>query len=163
MNYRYLINPKNTNLHPFVDSYLYAFNNKINANKYQTEKIKRLDIKSFLHILSMMVKIKDGSKITVMFFATQIEYIPILSLLRFISNILAKDLNLIHLMHEPRYEKGRTSQHISSLNYILNWIISRLVNKVILPSEEGMSKAQTFIKSSKLYQINLAFKSKKRN
>lgn len=161
MNYRYLINPKNPNLHPFVQSYLCAFNNKINSDENQTEKINKLNVKSFLHILTMILGLKSDDRITLIFFSTQIEYILILSFLRFIANILSKDLKLIHLMHEPRYEKGRTSQLVSSLLYISNWTISSLVDKVIIPSEEGMNKAQTFIKPSKLCQINLAFESNK--
>jgi hypothetical protein len=118
-----------------------------------------LTIKSFLYILGAILKLKFKSKVTIMFFATQLEYIPILCVLKLIASILSKDLKLIHLMHEPRYEKGRTSNFISLLGYTLNWTIARLVDKVIVPSSEGISKAQTFIESSKLYQINLAFSS----
>jgi hypothetical protein len=161
MHYKYLVNPKNPNIHSFVISYYDAFTDGNLVSETQVEKVRKLNIRSVLDILNKIRKLRVEDKISVMFFATQPEYVPILGLLKLIASVLSKNLYLLHLMHEPRYEQGRTSKLTSFLVYSLNWSIAKLSDRVIVPSSEGIKKAQTFIESSKLCQINLTFKANK--
>ncbi|WP_208340007.1 glycosyltransferase [Aetokthonos hydrillicola] len=63
------------------------------------------------------------------------------------------------MMHEPRLEKGRTNPLKAFLVYISNLLFGFLSSKVLLPSNEAVLKAKSFVENQKICQVNLTFMS----
>jgi len=58
-------------------------------------------------------------------------------------------------MHEPRYEQGRASSIKSKLLYMYHLLMGRISDLILLPSNEALLKAQTFIDRAKNYLFGL--------
>jgi hypothetical protein len=151
METRYLINPKNPNLHPFPRTFHAAF---------QSLGVSRSKIVPSNDIMVMVKEVLFGSSLgstIIYFFSTQPAYFPLIILLRCIAFIKRTHLVIYHQMHEPWYERGRAPLKATFFGYLFNFLMSRVVDRVILPSNQALKKAQSFIPNNKLRVLNLTF------
>ncbi len=160
MNTKYLVVPKNSNLKHCSNTFYKAllFDNQ----PIEDASIQHIDKSSFQEFLTfarVLFNSNPNSKISIFFFAPQIEYLALLFLLRMLSIISSTDLNIYYLMHEPRLQKGRANFIKVSLIYIYQILFSYLADKILLPSDEAVAQAKTFVKEQKICKINLTFDS----
>jgi glycosyltransferase involved in cell wall biosynthesis len=156
MDLHYLIEPKNPNLSHFPNSFENALDSL--RERYSNIAYKRVkNLTSLIDLYRKVVSLDLNSQLYVYLFSTQPEYIFFLMILRSYCVILKKNLVVLHQMHEPWYEKGRASYKQRCLVYGTNWMMSRLSDKIIVPSEQALLKAKRFVPVRKLHQINLTF------
>lgn len=156
MDLHYLIQPKNPNLSHCPDSLA----NALDLLSETCESIIYSRVNKFGDVVNLYKNItylKNNSRFYVYIFSTQPEYTFFLISLRILSFLNKKELVIIHQMHEPWYEKGRASLMRRCLAYIFNWMMSKLCDKITLPSEQALLKARLFDCVEKLYRINLTF------
>jgi glycosyltransferase involved in cell wall biosynthesis len=163
MNYNYFVYPKNTNLNHCPASFVDAMLLKYDRENIEIDKLKSLDFYTTISLIKKIVTAGKCDIISIFLFATQPDYILSISAIRIINSIWRRDIKIYHLMHEPRYERGRASFKTSLLLYYSNLIISRLVDRVILSSKLALSKAESFIPLDKIVNINLVFLSQERS
>lgn len=162
MNYIYLITPKNPNLKHSSDTFEAGFNSGFDREYINVEEVNQLDFKSSLSLIKRSNKLNNKDKISVFLFSTQPEYILLLIILRCWASIAQREVKVYQQMHEPKYEKGRATLKMSLLVYWINFIISRLCDRIILSSEQAEKKAGDFIPKEKTFRINLTFVSNDR-
>ena len=151
MDIAYLIKPKNKNLHTFSLSFYNFF------LEFNLEDVKLINKNHIWSIPLKLLKIDFKKEVSIFFFSTQPEYVMLILLVRLVSYISKIKIVVYHQMHEPYYEKGRAGLRTSFLLYILNLLISHLSDRIILPSEQAVSKAKRFVRSEKIVQLNLTF------
>jgi hypothetical protein len=123
------------------------------------QQIEQITFKEFLLFTRILLNSNQNSKISVLFFAPQIEYLVLIFLLRMLNIILPASPKIYYLMHEPRLEKGRVNFIKASLIYIYQLLFSYLADKILLPSDEAVAQAKIFVKEQKICKVNLAFNS----
>jgi glycosyltransferase involved in cell wall biosynthesis len=160
MKYNYFVDPKNPNLRHCSDSFIDASGLRPDRGNTRINRIKLLDIGTGIELIKQIIAIKKkGDLISIFLFATQPDYIVLLVIIRALNLILRREIKIYHLMHEPRYERGRASVKTSLLLYSSNWMMSRLADRIILSSQQALIKAESFIPKSKIVNINLVFAS----
>jgi glycosyltransferase involved in cell wall biosynthesis len=159
MKYTYLVYPKNPNLYHSPVTFAEALALKFDRETMQVDKLSKINFSTSLELLTKITTANNDDQISVFFFSTQPEYIVLIFVLRCVSYILQKDLKIYHQMHEPTYEKGRSNLKTTLLVYWSNFILSRLADRIILSSQQAVSKGEKFIERSKIVQINLVFSS----
>jgi glycosyltransferase involved in cell wall biosynthesis len=157
MNYIYLIIPRNPNLNHSPDTFEVGMIAELERELVKVEQFNRLDFKSSLSLIKKSNKLNTKDKISVFLFSTQPEYILALITLRCWSFFSQREVRMYQQMHEPKYEKGRATLKISLLVYWINFIISRLCDRIILSSEQAEKKAEDFIAKDKIVRVNLTF------
>jgi glycosyltransferase involved in cell wall biosynthesis len=163
MKYSYFVDPKNPNLRHCSDSFIDASSLRHDREHTKIERIKPLNITTSTYLIKQIIATKKkGDLISIFLFATQPDYILLLAIVRTLNLILRRDIKIYHLMHEPRYERGRASAKTSLLLYCSNWMMSRLADRIILSSQQALIKAESFIPKEKIVNINLVFASKDR-
>jgi glycosyltransferase involved in cell wall biosynthesis len=162
MNYNYFLIPKNPNLEPFSDSFIDATILRYGRENTKIDRIKLLNISTILRLIEQIIATRKGDTSSIFLFATQPDYILLLATIRCLNILLRRDIKIYHLMHEPRYERGRASLKTSLLLYYSNLVISRLADRIILSSQQALIKAESFIPKEKIVNINLVFASKDR-
>ena len=159
MKYTYLIYPKNPNLHHSPVTLSAALALEFDRQAMQVDKLSKIDFSTSLELIKKIATASNDDRVSVFFFSTQPEYIVLIFILRCVSYILRKDLKIYHQMHEPTYEKGRSSLKTTLLVYWSNFILSRLADRIILSSQQAVAKGEKFIDRAKIVQINLVFSS----
>jgi hypothetical protein len=157
MNNTYVFAPRNPNLRHCSNTFLYAL--KIQVDKSTiVHDLTSLNLKVAWHLISQIFSSKPNGRLSIFFLAVQTDYLVLLCALKLISVVLTRDLKIHYLMHEPRVGGERTKNPIRSWIILLHQILFGLLsNAVILPSQEAVSKAETYVKKDKIYQINLTF------
>jgi hypothetical protein len=150
-----LVRPRNLNLQNFPESF-FAVISQIESNKVTLVKNKNLFISVFQALLKVN-SLNSSECIKLFLFATQPKYIFLLIILRLWSKLSRKELVVFLQMHEPWYEVGRANLITRVLAISFNFILSKLSDRILLPSEQSFLKAKLFIDLKKLYQINLTF------
>jgi glycosyltransferase involved in cell wall biosynthesis len=157
MNYIYLITPKNPNLNHSPDTFEAAITAECGRNSIVIDRSHRLNFKSSLALIQKLKILSPKDKILVFLFSTQPEYIPAIIALRCWGALSKRKIGVYQQMHEPKYEKGRATLKMSLLVYWINFILSRLCDRIILSSKQAEQKAQDFIPKDKIVRINLTF------
>lgn len=151
-----LIKPKNLNLYNFPLSFSIAI------KQFRGDKVVFLVNKESIisHLLQILIKLNlttPSNQCHLFLFATQPGYVVLLIICRIWAALTRKDLIIYLQMHEPWYEPGRANTLTRLLLISLNFILSRLSHKIILPSEQSLAKAKLFVNKNKLFKINLTF------
>ena len=150
-----LIHPKNTNLHIFMNPFVPLLEKHVENKNVVLNQFERLNLRSLICLGKQITQSSKENITTIMVFSTQPEFVLHLYLIRIISFLVRRKVEIYHQMHEPRYEKNRADLKTSIVLYILNWLMSKLSNMTLLPSDEAVSKAKGFIAESKIYKLNL--------
>lgn len=164
MIYNYFVEPKNPNLKHCPNSFIEGIEKKYPQERMEIAKIDRINIATTIQTIGKIIATKKTVDTTVFFFfSTQPEYILAIAIFRAINSILHREIEVYHLMHEPRYERGRVSLKTALLVYYSNWMMSKLADRIILSSQQAIEKGRTFIPKDKIVNINLVFASQNRN
>lgn len=116
-----------------------------------------VNLENSLDLAKKVVKLNSGEKIFLFFFLIQSDYLILTLILKAIAKIFSKNLKIYYMMHEPRFEKGRINPFKALLIFIYHFLFGQLADKILLPSDKALFQAKTFIKSDKLYKLNLTF------
>ena len=157
MQLTYLFIPKNHNLRHCSDAYNLALESRNSGSHVESIQIERH--RAFFRFFKKIINLQTEDTGEIFLFAPQGEYLFFSLILKISSYFLAKKITIYYLMHEPRYEQGRTSSIKAKLLYMYHLLMGRVADLILLPSNEALLKAQTFIAPSKLHRVNLAFRS----
>lgn len=164
MIYNYFVAPKNPNLKHCPTSFIEGAHKKYPSQRMEIEKIDRINITTTIQAIGKIIATKKtGDTSAFFFFSTQPEYILAIAIFRAINFIWHREIKVYHLMHEPRYERGRASLKTAMLVYYSNWMMSKLSDRIILSSQQAIEKGRSFIPKDKIVNINLVFASQNRD
>lgn len=161
MQYIYIVNPKNPNLKPFSDSYYAVLKNNryVDSSNYNVNYLSVFKNKTIVSVGKKLASLEADNSIALFLFALQFDYLVLSSILRIISKLFSKNLKIIYLMHEPKYEPGRINPIKAFLVYYCNLLFAKLSDKVLIPSDEALSRAKEFVEIQKIIKVNLTFSS----
>ncbi|MBD1215829.1 MAG: hypothetical protein H9536_00515 [Aphanizomenon flos-aquae Clear-A1] len=159
MQYIYIVNPKNPNLNHCSDSFYEVLKNNryIDSSNCNVNYISFLDNKKIISIGAKLANLEAENNITLFLFALQFDYLVLSSILRIISKLFSKNLKIIYLMHEPKYERGRINPIKASLVYYYNLLFAKLSDKILISSDEALNRAKEFVELEKIVKVNLTF------
>ncbi len=164
MIYNYFVKPKNPNLKHCPNSFIEGMEKKYPPESMEIAKINQINITTTIQAIGRIIATKKaGDTSAFFFFSTQPEYILAIAIFRAISFIWHREIEIYHLMHEPRYERGRVSLKTALLVYYSNWMMSKLADRIILSSQQAIEKGRSFIHKDKIVKINLVFASQNRD
>ena len=155
MQYIYIVNPKNPNLKPFSDSYYAVLKNNryVDSSNYNVNYLSVFKNKTIVSVGKKLASLEADNSIALFLFALQFDYLVLSSILRIISKLFSKNLKIIYLMHEPKYEPGRINPIKALLVYYCNLLFATLSDKVLIPSDEALSRAKEFVEIQKLLRL----------
>lgn len=156
---KYVFIPTNNNLKHCPESFFAALKRINQGRDNNIEYVNSIDSKIVIKLLNNCIGLKTKDEIALFLFSIQFKYLILVFFLKIICSFISKGLQVYYLMHEPRYEKGRINPFKAFLVYCYNFLFSHLSSKIFLPSDEAFTKATTFIKSQRLYKLNLTFTS----
>ncbi len=162
MTIQYVFIPNNPILWHCADSFFRVLSQRKSQQQDKitsVEYVSKTNFRNTWHLVHTLLNASSESSISLFFLAIQSDYLVIAFLLKLISKICQKKVNIYYLMHEPRLEKGRVNFVKGFLVYVHQVMFAYIADKVMLPSPEAVSRAKTFILDAKIYQINLAFAS----
>ncbi|MEI6445394.1 MAG: hypothetical protein WCO29_20265 [Nostocales cyanobacterium ELA583] len=159
MQYIYIVNPQNPSLKHCSDSFYEVLNNNryVDSSNCNVNYLSFFDNKTIVSIGSKLANLETENNITLFLFALQFDYLVLSSILRIISKLFSKDLKIIYLMHEPKYERGRINPIKASLVYYYNLLFAKLSDKILIPSCEALNRAKEFVELEKIVKVNLTF------
>jgi hypothetical protein len=149
--------PKNNNLRHTSDSLGKALKLSTDMNSYRSIEINSINQKIIINLVKEISKSKKGESMSFFFLSIQFDYLLMTILLKLLCKIFSKNLIIYYLMHEPRYEEGRVNPIDANLVYLYNLTLGHMADRILLPSNEALNKAKTFIDFSKLDRVNLGF------
>jgi glycosyltransferase involved in cell wall biosynthesis len=156
MDNKYIFVPKNPILRHCSDSLFRALKKK-DDNSTLIHAFLNVGFKSFWHLLQKVIKSKSSDSFSFFFLAVQSDYLVVLFLLTLVAKVLTKNIKVYYLMHEPRLEKGQVNPVKSFTIFAHQFLFGHLADVIILPSDEAVAKAETFVEKDKICKINLAF------
>lgn len=136
----------------------FLLNNQLIENE-SIQQIKQTTFKELLLFIKVLLNVDKNSKVFIFFFAPQAEYLILVFLLRVLKIVFPDHLKICYLMHEPRLEKGRVNSIKTSLVYTYQLLFSYFADKILLPSDQAVAQAKTFVQEQKIYKVNLPFNS----
>ena len=157
MDLIYIFAPKNNNLRHTSDSLDRALKLANDPSFYRSIKINCITWKIVIDLIKKASKLTQGESMSLFFLSIQLDYLLLTMVLKLLSKIFAKKAIVYYLMHEPRYEKGRVNPIDANLVYLYNLLIGNLADRILLPSNEALNKAETFLNPSKFERVNLSF------
>jgi hypothetical protein len=156
MNNQYIFVPKNPMLRHCSDSFSSALRNQ--ADNYTVIHCATIvNLKTIWNLLYQVFQSKPDDRYSVFFLAIQSDYLALLYLLKLVAALLAKNIRVYYLMHEPRLEKGQAHPIKSFIIFIYQLLFGYLADIILLPSDEGIVKAEMFVRKDKICKMNLAF------
>jgi len=158
MDFVQIFIPNNNNLRHASDSFSEALKPEDNSvNSHKLEKLDRVTWRRTINIVEEIIKLKDKGTISLFFFSIQLDYLFLATILKLVSSNFSNNLRIYYLMHEPRYETKRINPLKANLVYLYNFLFGNLADRILLPSDEALEKAKTFLDVSKLDRVNLSF------
>lgn len=134
-----------------------TINNNLIENKNSINYLYFINLQNSWLLIKKLVSLHSKETISLFFFLIQSDYLILSLVLKFISKIFSKKLKIYYLMHEPRFEKGRINPIKAFIVFVYHLLFGYLADKILLPSDKALLKAESFIRIDKLYKINLSF------
>ncbi|WP_448266974.1 hypothetical protein [Nostoc sp. DSM 114159] len=116
-----------------------------------------INVQNSWSLIKSLINLKIEDKISVFFFLIQSDYLVLAFVLKVISRIFNQQLKIYYLMHEPKFEKARINPLKAYIIFIYHLLFGYIADKILVPSNEALLKAKTFINYDKLYKLNLSF------
>lgn len=153
----YIFVPKNNNLRHTSDSLNKALKLSTDISCYRSIEINHITWEIIIDLIKKASKLTQGESISLFFLSIQLDYLLLTIVLKLLSKIFSKQAIVYYLMHEPRYEKGRVNPIDANLVYLYNLLLGNFADRILLPSNEALNKAKTFLDPSKFERVNLSF------
>lgn len=156
MNNRYVFVPKNPILRHCSDSFSTVL--KAQADSSTVIHCSTIvNLKTIWHLLCEVVRSQPNAKLSIFFLAVQSDYLVLLYLLKLAARLFSRNLKAYYLMHEPRLEKGRVNPIKSFIIFAHQFLFGCLADVILLPSNEAVTKAETFVNKDRIRELNLTF------
>jgi hypothetical protein len=149
--------PNNNNLRHASDSFAEALKPEDDSVNHKLEKLGRINGRETITLIKKVIKLKEKETISLFFFSIQLDYLFLVIVLKLVPSKFSNNLRIYYLMHEPRYESGRINPIKANLVYLYNLLFGNLADRILLPSDEALEKANTFLDYRKLDRVNLSF------
>lgn len=156
MNNQFVFIPKNPILRHCSDSFSSALRSHADSSTI-IHCPTTVDFKTIRQLLRQITQSKSDDSFSIFLLAVQTDYLILLYVVKFTTGILSKQVKVYYLMHEPRLEKGRVNPLKTLIIFMHQFLFGYLADVILLPSDEAVSKAETFVRKAKICKVNLAF------
>lgn len=158
MSKKYIFVPANPNLRHCSDLLFSVIKSQANIDDF-VYLLTKVQIKSIWILIQQVFMAKLENEMSVLFLAVQSDYLVLLIFLKLTCSLFNRQVKVYYLMHEPRLERGRISFVKSFAIFIHQFMFGYFADVILLPSDEAIAKAESFVEKSKLHKVNLTFAS----
>jgi hypothetical protein len=156
MHHQYIFIPKNPNLRHCSDTLSSALKTQADSIIHS---LPTVNLKSAWILLHQFFKSSPPDRTAVFLLAVRSDYLVLLCLLKLATLGHRQQIQAYYLMHEPRLKRGETHPLKSGIIFLHQLLFGYLADTIMLPSDEAVAKAETFVKKTKLRKVNLTFPS----
>lgn len=159
MNIVYLFRTKNPMLHHCSESFYKAMapSTDSDVTNYSVNYLYSVTLRESWLLIKKLISLNKQEEISLFFFLIQSDYLALALISKLVSKLFKRNLKVYYLMHEPKLEKGRVSALKANTIFLYHLLFGYISDKILLPGNEALLKAKSFINNDKLHRINLSF------
>jgi glycosyltransferase involved in cell wall biosynthesis len=156
MHHHYIFIPQNPNLSHCSDTFSAALKTQPDSIVHA---LPAVNLKSAWTILKQILQSSPDDRTAIFLLAVRSDYLALLCLLKLTTLGHRQPITAYYLMHEPRLKPGETHPFKSKVIFLHQLLFGYLADTVLLPSDEAVAKAATFVEKTKIRRVNLTFPS----